>query len=381
MLFFEFLQVALGQRACLSHTPTEQEWELLYDMADKQAVAGVCFAAIERLYGQRQVPPQPLLFSWIGAAEAIKQRNELLNKQCRKLQTKLKEAGIRSSILKGQAVAKYYGHTDSTDDTEDDGEQQSSTDKLALYRQPGDIDVYVDCGSERAMQFAREQGVGVVEWDYKHLHLDVFKDTEVEVHYRVEVMLNLWKNRKLQRWFKEHTEEIFCHTESTNNTEIGGLVAPSTSFNLFYILLHIYRHFLYEGVGMRQLMDYFFVLRHTDSTDSTEIIKTLKEFGMMRFAQGIMWVMQKVFALEHQYMIGEPLESEGRFILEEVMRGGNFGQYDQQLGKAGGKWRAVRRIIRHNIHLLAHYPSDVIWAPIWIAWHWVWKKYQIVKMR
>ena len=347
-LFFELLRVAVGRQNSLSHTPTADEWRVLYGMAMKQAVSGVCFKGVERLHPQGQVPPQDLLFEWIGATEAIRATNELLNKRCRKLQAKLTEAGIRSSILKGQAVAKYYG------------------DVLALYRQSGDIDIYVDCGMERAMQFAREQGVVDAAWDYKHLHLDVFKDTEVEMHYRVEVMLNLWKNRKLQRWFKEHEKQLFCRQE--------GLIAPQAEFNRFYILLHIYRHFLYEGVGMRQLMDYYFVLRHTESTDTSEITSALKEFGMMRFARGIMWVMQEVFALERQYMICEPLEREGRFILMEVMAGGNFGHHDERINKSRhSKIDTVKAICKHNWHLMQHYPSEVIWPPVWFVWHKCWK--------
>ena len=58
------------------------------------------------------------------------------------------------------------------------------------------------------MQFAYDNGQKDVNWDYKHLHLDVFKDAEVEVHYRVEVLLNLWKNKRLQRWFREHQDAI-----------------------------------------------------------------------------------------------------------------------------------------------------------------------------
>ena len=267
------------------------------------------------------------------------------------------EAGIRSSILKGQAVAGFYGE------------------ELAMYRQSGDIDVYVDCGMERALAFAQDAGQHKVKWDYKHLHLDVFQDTEVEMHYRVEVMLNLWKNSRLQRWFKAHTEEIFAN--GTN-----GMVTPMVEFNVFYILLHIYRHFLYEGVGMRQLMDYYFVLRHTDTTENTEIIKILKKFGMMRFARGIMWVMQKVFGLEEKYMVCEPLEREGRFILKEVMAGGNFGHYDERLHNSRhSKLETVKSICQHNRHLVQHYPSEVVWPPVWFAWHKCWKTRMQMKLK
>ena len=186
------------------------------------------------------------------------------------------------------------------------------------------------------------------------------------MHYRVEVLLNLCKNSRLQKWFDKNKEQLF--------EERDGLVTPTISFNLFYILLHIYRHFLYEGVGMRQLMDYYFVLKsHSDSTDNLEILNVLHEFGMMRFAKGVMWIMQEVFGLERKYMFCEPLESEGRFILGEVMAGGNFGHHDQRLTHGGGKLNTVKQVCKHNCHLMSHYPSDVVWAPVWFVWHKCWK--------
>lgn len=395
-LFFELLQVALGRRERLSSTPTEREWTELFEMSQKQAVAGVAFYALEKLGQADQKPPLQLLYNWIGLSGKIRQKNQLLNKRCLQLQQRLKEKGYASSILKGQGIALYY-----------DGPLQE-------LRQPGDIDIYVDCGREKAIQLAHEFGQEHVEWDYKHLHLDIWPDTQVEMHYRVEVMLNLQKNTKLQKWFQTHTEELFGHTnpiesnigrcaQNLNKNELiintapkeisklnqkykanvepkeqqedCELVTPSVEFNVFYILLHIYRHFLYEGVGMRQLMDYYFVLRngHTEITETTEITATLKEFGMMRFARGVMWVMQEVFALERSYMICEPLESEGRFFLSEVMAGGNFGHHDERLSHGGGKLGTMKAVCRHNWHLMSHYPSDVFWAPLWFVWHKCWK--------
>ena len=343
------LQVAVGRRDILSYTPSEQTWRMLYSIAEKQAVLGVCFFAIQRLHTQRQIPPKSLVFEWFGVAETIRRRNEEVNIRCRIIQSKFTESGIRSSILKGQAVAQYYGQ------------------ELSQYRQSGDIDIYVDCGLEGVLRFARDNGMDNLKWDYKHLHLDVFNDTEVEVHYRVEVLLNLWKNRKLQKLFKDN-EELLFHKR-------GELVTATTAFNQFYVLLHIYRHFLYEGVGMRQLMDYYYVLIAKDEKDEPfNLEQMLKRFGMWRFAQGIMWVMQEVFALDRAYMVITPLESEGRFILKTVMTGGNFGHFDERINnRKKGKIYTVAAVCKHNFHLLHHYPSEVLWPPVWFVWHKCWK--------
>lgn len=155
-------------------------------------------------------------------------------------------------------------------------------------------------------------------------------------------------------------------------------MTPSLEFNLFYILLHIYRHFLYEGVGLRQLMDYFFVLKAVSPETDTRWSKdAIESFGMKRFARGVMWIMQHVFGLDEAYLLYEPNEKEGRYILGQIMTGGNFGYHDDRLkigNKHFGKLGAIKKILKHNLHLLTHYPMEVIWAPVWIVYHWCWKR-------
>ena len=400
-MIFELIQIALGKRDRLSHVPSKEEWRDLFADAQKQSVVGIAFAGVQRL-PEEQWPPRALLFEWIGAAESIKQRNATLDRQCVKLQKRFGEAAIRSSILKGQGVARYYNSRPSSSIINDNpehnssriGEFENSTSnmhELSSLRQPGDIDIFVDCGRERTLEFARDCGMREVCWDYKHLHLHVFKETEVEVHYRVEVLLNLWKNRKLQKWLKDHEDMLFSQN--------GDLVTPTVEFNRYYILLHIYRHFLYEGVGLRQLMDYYFVLKtacgrpsssisneklkqnqsriiefENSSMDYAELTDWLKQFGMWKFARGVMWVLQEAFGLEKEYMLGDPLESEGRFILSEVMAGGNFGHHDKRLSSdKRGKLQTVKKVVKHNAHLMRHYPAEIIWPPLWFVWHKWWK--------
>lgn len=97
---------------------------------------------------------------------------------------------------------------------------------------------------------------------------------------------------------------------------------------------------------------------------------------MKRFARGVMWIMQEVFGLEDEYLLMEPDEKEGRYILNEVMRGGNFGHYDDRHADIkGANWKVadVKRRLRHSAHLFWHYPSEVFWNPVFIVWHKIWK--------
>ncbi len=354
-LFYEFVQVALGQRETLSRIPSEEEWTEFFECSQKQAVLGLTFDALEKLNRQGQKPPRILLLKWMGIAQRIKTRNTLMDSRCQELLGLLSQQGIKASILKGQGIACYY----------DEG--------LKSLRQSGDIDVYVEGGMETAMTFAKTQGQDNIEWDYKHLHLNIWKDVEVEMHYRVEVLLNLRKNKRLQRWFNDHKELLYG--------DIDGLITPTVAFNVFYILLHIYRHFLYEGVGLRQIIDYYYVLSTYSKDNSSQVpLDAVRSFRMEKFAQGLMWLMQEVLNMPSEWMPWKPDEKEGRYILDQVMMGGNFGHHDKRLKRRKGKVGAVIKIITHNIHLFRHYPMDTLWAPMWIVWHKIWKSKYNKKM-
>ena len=108
-ILFELIQVALGTRICLSHTPSADEWGELYAMAKKQSLVGVCFAGVQRLQQQRQEPPEMLYLTWMGLAAKIQQRNDVVNRRCVELQERLAKDGFRSYIMKGQAVGTLYG--------------------------------------------------------------------------------------------------------------------------------------------------------------------------------------------------------------------------------------------------------------------------------
>jgi len=202
---------------------------------------------------------------------------------------------------------------------------------------------------------------------YHRFHYDLFKGTEVELHHRPTLMRNLFDNRKLERWFNLFGPDSFRYLEDK------GFAIPSVEFNRIFILTYIYRHFLFEGVGLRQVMDYRFVL---SAMDNGQLIidnysKTLKELRLERFAGAMMWVLHELFGLVDEKMLCPMNEKEGRFVLSEIMQTGNFGQGDTRYKYK--HWFKLRHHIAHGSHLLLHYPSEVIWTPIWLIYHKVWK--------
>jgi hypothetical protein len=87
----------------------------------------------------------------------------------------------------------------------------------------------------------------------------MFNKIEVELHWRFCAMSNLIKNRRLQKWMEEHEEELLNTTIELPNG-VGIIPVPSLTLNRYYILLHCYNHIFSEGLGLRQIMDLYFVL-------------------------------------------------------------------------------------------------------------------------
>lgn len=150
---------------------------------------------------------------------------------------------------------------------------------------------------------------------------------------------------------------------------------PSLAFDRVFILLHCYRHMCGDGVGLRQIMDYFYVLRQGfNDEEKADAVYWIKQLGMERFARGLMWVLKEYFGLEEKYLLLDPDEKEGRFIMQEVLLTGNMGHYDTR--DWGSKQTPLSRFffnLKRDIYLASHYPHEAIWQPLFSIWLYLWR--------
>lgn len=361
-LFFELIRVAIGTQDTLSRPPSAEEWKLLYDMAKKQSLVGVCFSAVQRLSGvddsmdstgSPQVPhkpytinlPEVLYLTWMGMAAKIQQRNEVVNRQCVELQARLSADGFRSCILKGQGNHIYYGD-------------------IAGLRQSGDIDVWLDCSSHDILRYVQKVAP-TDDVNEMHAHLHIFEDTDVEVHFVPNILSNRMANRKLQRWFVANKDAQFDHRAILPDGK--RLVVPTTEFNLVYQLVHIYRHLLGEGIGLRQLMDYYYLLCAVKDTESIKKSrKVIHELGLDTFASALMWVIHYVFGIEQSRLIWAPSPKVGHFLLSEIVQMGNFGHEDLRfkLSKEDSHLKRYVQMVFSKLRFIAFFPVETIWQPI-----------------
>lgn len=370
-IFFDFLRFCIGTAKEIPDSLKEADWKELYRIAQKQALLGVLFYGIKRL-PKELAPEQKLLMQWLAMAEMIRKQNIRLFQDSVKVCQNFETEGFANCILKGQGNALLYPDP--------------------YMRTPGDIDIYLSGGRKKIMKYVDQVCPNQV-MRYHHVDLPVMK-TAIEVHFTPSYMFCPIHNRRMQKWFEKVMGEQCSHRASLPDG-YGEIHVPQVSFNVIYILSHLYRHIFTEGIGLRQLLDYYFVLVkwHTDLTNLTDsnnslpqmpqintdldaLRHELKYLGLWKFAQAVMFVMKEVFGLSEDRMIAPMDEKEGRFLLNEIMRGGNFGQYDDRMGSKVGESKIHRyfRMNLRNLRFVKHYPPEALSEPFFRTWFAVWKK-------
>jgi hypothetical protein len=241
---FAFLKYCLGYKRNMSRMIAGMDWQELYSFASKQALLGLSFEGIERLgkeYSEElRLNPigRELLMTWMGKAQQIRRQNMKVNAVASKLYSMLREDGLRCCILKGQGNALIYPN--------------------AYSRNPGDIDVWVNASRERIMEYAQKKFE--LGDDIRLQHLETSLDgVPVELHFFPCSMNNPIYHARLQKWFRRNADLQCSHIVGLPDGA-GDIAIPTTAFNVVYQLTHLYHHFFDEGIGMRQIIDYYYVV-------------------------------------------------------------------------------------------------------------------------
>ena len=432
-IFFDFLRFCIGSESEIPDSLNEADWKELYAIAQKQALVGILFDGIQRLPSSDVGISRDLLLQWMAQCKMLEKANMRLNDAAIQVSEWFRKKGFRTCILKGQGNALMYPNPYS--------------------RTPGDIDIWVEGGDKRVISFVRSISPHEKAC-YHHIEFPSYKGVEVEVHYRPSFLQCFWHNRKLQKYYERVKEEQFSHRVMLG--EQGEVAIPTAEFNLIFQLTHIFSHLMNEGIGLRQLLDYYYVLcdfykvyqnfskthpssltlkggstafpkplspqgtgdvtapprrseplrskvggpskvspdcagwdrlsiEGDNSAGSTTAVtssastaldvvqKELKELGLWKFAEGIMYIMQEVFGMPASRLIVPPNEKYGKFVLNEVLEAGNFGKHDarnrfgrSQLG------HNLQRVYR-DMRLVKFFPAEALSEPLFRTWHFFWR--------
>ncbi len=358
---FAFLRYFLSYKENMSRIIDGINWQHLYSFAFKQALLGLCFDGIESLGKEypEELKKNPierdLLMAWMGAAQQIHRQNMKVNAVAGKLYSMLREDGLRCCILKGQGNALMYPN--------------------AYSRNPGDIDVWVNASRGQITEYAKKHFELGDDIRYQHIETSV-DGVPVELHFFPCTMNNPIYNARLQKWFKRNAD-LQCSNVVSLPDGIGEIAIPTTAFNVVYQLTHLYHHFFDEGIGMRQIIDYYYVVSmlNVNCEMLTWLPKELKYLGLWKFAGAVMYVLHEALGISEEKMIAPMDEKRGKLLLAEILEGGNFGRHFTKYGgfthQSMGKKYFLK--IWRNMHFVRYYPAEALSEPIFRTWHFFWR--------
>ena len=359
--FFAFLKYCLGYKGNISRVVDSMDWQELYSFASKQALLGLCFDGIERLGKENpeelRLNPigRELLMTWMGKAQQIRRQNRKVNAVASKLYSMLRGDGLRCCILKGQGNALMYPNPYS--------------------RTPGDVDVWIDASRERIMEYTQKKFE--LGDDIRLQHLETSLDgVPVELHFFPCSMNNPIYHARLQKWFRRNVDLQCSHIVGLPDGT-GDIAVPTSAFNVVYQLTHLYHHFFDEGIGMRQIIDYYYVVSmlNVNCEMLTWLPKELKHLGLWKFAGAVMYVLHEALGLPEEKMIAPMDEKRGKLLLAEILNGGNFGQHFTKYGHFTQQGMAKKYFLKiwRNMHFVRYYPAEALSEPIFRTWHFFWR--------
>ena len=357
---FLFLRYCLEDKVDLSMVVSNMDWQQLYSFATKQTIIGICFDGIRRLSEEypEELKKNPierdLLMTWMGVSQQIRRQNMKVNVVASKLYSMLREDGLRCCILKGQGNALMYPN--------------------AYSRNPGDIDVWVNASREQITEYAKKHFE--LGDDIRLQHLETSLDgVPVELHFFPCTMNNPIYNARLQKWFKRNVD-LQCSNVVSLPDGIGEIAIPTTAFNVVYQLTHLYHHFFDEGIGMRQIIDYYYVVNNDELLVIKDTLqKELKHLELWKFGRAVMYVLHEALGISEEKMIVPMDEKRGKLLLAEILNGGNFGQHFTKYGHFTQQGMAKKYFLKiwRNMHFVRYYPAEALSEPFFRTWHFFWR--------
>ena len=349
-LFFQLLRYAIGISNKIPIGISDEEWEQVYETARRQSLLGIIFYGIQRLPMEK--PKRQLLLKWYSVSENIRLSNQKANNAVVKSVALFRKSGFRACVLKGLGNSLNYPDP--------------------YIRTSGDIDMWVEGGDKKVLDFVRAT-CPCSEFMYHHVEFKKCDGIEVEVHYRPSFMNSLIHNWRMQRWFEQIADEQFRH-EVELPDGVGKVCVPTNGFNRIYQMAHISNHFFHEGIGLRQILDYYFVLRQGFTEEERKHDEQLlKDFGLYKIASAVMFVLKEILDLEPELMIVPANAKVGQFLLDELLQSGNFGRYDDRMSHAQKALTKNLQRLKRDARLMKYFPSECLWEPVFRWYHFFWR--------
>ena len=351
--FFRLLRLGIGTEV-YSNFPdlTEEEWQNIYDMGKKQSVCVLLLEGINCLPKEKR-PEEELIMQLTRIKVTVERVNRKLDQKAVKVCNFFRKYGFSPILLKGQGVATLYPKPE--------------------LRTPGDIDIWLPDGREKVTKFIKDRKPEA-EVLFHHIHLIEKDGMDVEIHNVPTLMYNPFTHRIMMKLFKRW-KDMGQETDLPDGA--GKVVTPCDEMNRIYMLAHKYRHLFTEGIGLKQVIDYLFLMKKGfNEEERLKTVNILKELKMTRFCSAVMYILVDVLGMKRKHLIMEPDKAAGKRLLDEIMIGGNFGIYDERIDREVKNDSIQSFLMRNkrNMRFITDYPHEVLWGPYFKIYNWFWRR-------
>lgn len=347
-IYFNYLQIVRSAVSFENRLSTIEvdDWGDFLSFCNRHGIVGIVFDILCRSDVRMD---RGILYEWLSLSELIRQQNVITNERQQDVALFFSKNGFRSCLLKGQANGLMYPQP--------------------ALRTPGDIDIWIDGSVTDIIKLVRKT-VSESHFSYHHIDFPLYEDVMIEVHY-TPIHLNNWvADKKLQKFFNKQKEKQFRNWQVTGSHV---LCCPTREFNAIYLMLHMYGHFFTTRNNLKQLIDYYYLLKGGFEYNEKEfILNQLNEFGILKFSSGIMWIMQEVFGVNSDLLLTFPNAKLGMMMLEADLH------YNESTSKSG--IGMLKELITSNKKFLRDFPVQIMILPIYMLWHQWWKKIVTIKL-
>lgn len=322
------------------------DWQELLSFAKKQTIIGIYWQGIQRLGDVANKPSEDDVMDWMGEYTKIVRRNTKTDEAVAWLAKFLQSNDIGFFVFKGQTVASYYPTPE--------------------IRTSGDVDFYVFKKDwDRAKSFLAKE-VTITD-DHSGQHLEFTKDgIPFEMHYHTAVFASGSKQRYWDELIESYFEEVLDHVV------INGIEVPTLppTLNAIYLFVHIYHHFLKEGIALRQFIDWmmFFEAKHEEIVVS-ELTAKLERLGLLRAFKAFGAILTEVLGMDVKFFPYPLTVNDKKYvdrILAIVLRYGNFGKYGRKEQQGGWK-HSIETGLRSIQHIMQFFwlspAENLLWIP------------------
>ena len=292
---------------------SEKDTATIMELARQQCVIGLIADAII----SNDIPVgRDNVMTLLSYLTAVKRNNRNVDEGLTKLCSLLNDNSIGYFVFKGQTMANLYDKQD--------------------IRCAGDVDFYcVEKDREKLFKLLKNEVSFKDEVSFKHLSYKK-KGVEFELHFK---LANFSVKSHQEFWDSLIETEIrynTCDNICINDIDVSIL---SPTINAVYLFIHIYHHFIKEGIGLRQLCDWAVFLDHyRNDIDRNEVERILNKLGYMKAYCAFGSILTDKLGLKKDsfpFPINSNDKRWGDKVLKVIYNGGNFGWNSRKINKKG----------------------------------------------